>query len=90
MLGDRTRGNRHKLLQRKRCLDKRKKVIFVRAIQPRNHLPMKWWKLISSLEVLKAWLNWALYNLVYGSAFKRRSDLGTSKDTDFSVSPQIP
>lgn len=69
---------------------KGKQEIFIRAIQHRNWLPTKWWKLIFSLKVLKTWLNWALENLVYGPPYKRRLDLGLSRDLDFSMSPQLP
>lgn len=85
MHGDGTRGNKDKLLQGKLSGQKKSKKAKkkIRAIQHRNRWPTKSWELISSLEVLKICLKWALDNLVYGPAFKSRLDWRSPKTRTF-------
>lgn len=92
MHGDGTRGNKDKLLQGKLSGQKKSKKAKkkIRAIQHRNRWPTKSWELISSLEVLKICLKWALDNLVYGPAFKSRLDWRSPKTRTFPWTHKSP
>lgn len=67
MYTDTARGNGHKLLQGKFCLDTKKKV--VRTIKCQNRLPRQLLE-CPSWEIPKIWLDGALNNLI--PAFNRK------------------